>query len=153
MTSLQFFPCNFSFTLPTFMVLTLMLVGCTTPPNLPPVSGQLLLNGLPVTTDKTKTATINYHPDASKGNTAKSIAVASVTETGQYSLIYNGKSGIPEGWYKVTVHYSEPLNPTDPYSVPKQLISEKYNAKESTQLSVEVKANAPASNYELKVTK
>lgn len=147
------FQCNLAYKLPIFMVLTLMFVGCSTPPNLPPVSGQLLLNDQPVTTDKTKTATINYHPDTSKGNTAKSIAVASVSETGQYTLSYNGKPGIPEGWYKVTVYYSEPLNSKDLYSVPKQLISEKYNAKETTQLSVEVKANAPASNYQLKVTK
>ncbi len=147
------FFCNFSYSFLTFMVLTLVLVGCSNPPNLPPVSGQLMLDGKAVTTNETKKATINYHPDVSKGNTANSIAVASATETGQYTLSYNGKPGIPEGWYKVTVNYSEPLNPKDPYSVPKKLISDKYSTMDKTQLSVEVKANAPASNYELKVTK
>ncbi len=152
MKSFTVFSRKFIFTLPSLLVLTLVIVGCGAP-NLPPVSGQLLINGKLVGSDKTKTATINYHPDTSKGNTAKSIAVASVMESGQYTLSYNGKSGIPEGWYKVTVHYSEPLNPKDPYSPLKQLISEKYNSKDSSELSVEVKANAPASNYELKVIK
>jgi hypothetical protein len=134
------------------MGLTLILVGCSTP-NLPPVSGQLLLDDKPITTDKSKTAIINFHPDSSKGNMAKSIAVASATETGQYTLNFSGKPGIPEGWYKVTVNYSEPTNPKDPYSTLKQLISGKYSSKDTTPLSVEVKANAPPSNYELKVTK
>jgi hypothetical protein len=134
------------------MGLTLILVGCSTP-NLPPVSGQLLLDDKPITTNKSKTAVINFHPDSSKGNMAKSIAVATVTETGQYTLNFGGKPGIPEGWYKVTVNYSEPTNPKDPYSTLKQLISGKYSSKDTTPLSVEVKANAPPSNYELKVTK
>ena len=136
----------------TFMGFTLILVGCSSP-NLPPVSGQLLLDDKPIITDKSKTAVINFHPDSSKGNTAKSIAVATVTETGQYTLNFGGKPGIPEGWYKVTVNYSEPTNPKDPYSTLKQLISGKYSSKDTTPLSVEVKANAPPSNYELKVTK
>jgi hypothetical protein len=146
------FPLKFPYLLSMFLVFILLFVGCSTP-NLPPVSGQLLLDDKPISTDKTKTAIINFHPDSSKGNTAKSIAVASVSETGQYTLNFSGKPGIPEGWYKVTVNYSEPTNPKDPYSTPKQLISGKYSSKDSTPLSVEVKANAPPSNYELKVTK
>lgn len=152
MISLNFYPFKSFFTPASFLILTIVIVGCGTP-NLPPVSGQLLLNDKVIGTDKTKTATINFHPDASKGNMAKSIAVATVTESGKYTLSYNGKPGIPVGWYKVTVHYSEPLNPKDPYSPLKQLISEKYNSKDSSELSVEVKANASASNYELKVIK
>ena len=136
----------------TFMGFTLILVGCSSP-NLPPVSGQLLLDDKPIITDKSKTAIINFHPDSSKGNTATSIAVASVTESGLYTLNFSGKPGIPEGWYKVTVNYSEPTNPKDPYSTLKQLISGKYSSKDSTPLSIEVKANSPPSNYELKVTK
>ena len=152
MNSLRFFSFKSAYILSAFMVFTLIIVGCSTP-ILPPVSGQLLLDDKPITTDKSKTAVINFHPDSSKGNTAKSIAVATVTETGQYTLNFGGKPGIPEGWYKVTVNYSEPTNPKDPYSTPKQLISGKYSAKDTTPLSVEVKANAPPSNYELKVTK
>jgi len=152
MNSPRFFSFKFSHILPIFTVFTLIFVGCSTP-ILPPVSGQLLLDDKPITTDKTKTAIINFHPDSSKGNTAKSIAVATVSETGQYTLNLSGKPGIPEGWYKVTVNYSEPTNPKDPYSIPKQLISGKYSSKDTTPLSVEVKANAPPSNYELKVTK
>ena len=143
---------KFTFALQSFLVLILVIVGCSSP-NLPPVSGQLLLDDKPITTDKTKTAIINFHPDSSKGNLAKSIAVASVSETGQYTLNFGGRPGIPEGWYKVTVNYSEPTNPKDPYSTPKQLISGKYSSKDTTPFSIEVKANAPPSNYELKVTK
>ena len=152
MILLRLFPFKSAYLLSTFMGFTFMLVGCSTP-ILPPVSGQLLLDDKPISTDKTKTAVINFHPDSSKGNTAKSIAVATVTETGQYTLNFSGKPGIPEGWYKVTVNYSEPTNPKDPYSTLKQLISGKYSSKDTTTLSVEVKANAPPSNYELKVTK
>jgi hypothetical protein len=152
MIFLRLFYFKSAYLLPTFMGLTLILVGCSTP-NLPPVSGQLLLDDKPITTNKSKTAVINFHPDSSKGNMAKSIAVATVTETGQYTLNFGGKPGIPEGWYKVTVNYSEPTNPKDPYSTLKQLISGKYSSKDTTPLSVEVKANAPPSNYELKVTK
>jgi len=152
MISFTIDPRKFTFALQSFLVLILVIVGCSSP-NLPPVSGQLLLDDKPITTDKTKTAIINFHPDSSKGNLAKSIAVASVSETGQYTLNFGGKPGIPEGWYKVTVNYSEPTNPKDPYSTLKQLISGKYSSKDTTPLSVEVKANAPPSNYELKVTK
>ena len=152
MNTLSVFPCKFTFALPSFMVFTLVIAGCSTP-ILPPVSGQLLLDDKPITIDKSKTAIINFHPDSSKGNMAKSIAVATVSETGQYTLNFGGKPGIPEGWYKVTVNYSEPTNPKDPYSTLKQLISEKYSSKDTTPLSVEVKAIASASNYELKVTK
>ena len=152
MNSLRFFSFKTAYLPSTFMIFTFMFVGCSAP-ILPPVSGQLLLDDKPITPDKTKTAIINFHPDSSKGNTAKSIAVATVSETGQYTLNFSGKPGIPEGWYKVTVNYSEPTNPKDPYSIPKQLISGKFSAKDTTPLSVEVKANAPPSNYELKVTK
>jgi hypothetical protein len=152
MTPSTIYPRRFTFALQSFLLLIPVIVGCSSP-NLPPVSGQLLLDDKPITTDKTKTAIINFHPDSSKGNLAKSIAVASVSETGQYTLNFGGKPGIPEGWYKVTVNYSEPTNPKDPYSTLKQLISGKYSSKDTTPLSVEVKANAPPSNYELKVTK
>ena len=152
MNSFRFFSFKYTYIISTFIVFTLGIAGCSTP-ILPPVSGQLLLEDKPITTDKSKTAVINFHPDSSKGNTAKSIAVATVTETGQYTLNFGGKPGIPEGWYKVTVNYSEPTNPKDPYSTLKQLISGKYSSKDTTPLSVEVKANAPPSNYELKVTK
>jgi len=152
MIFLRFFSFKPAYLLSTFMVFTLILAGCSSP-NLPPVSGQLLLDDKPITIDKTKTAIINFHPDSSKGNLAKSIAVATVSETGQYTLNFGGKPGIPEGWYQVTVNYSEPTNPKDPYSTLKQLISGKYTSKDTTPLSVEVKTNAPPSNYELKVTK
>lgn len=152
MILLRFLPFKPVCLLSIFIVLTLVIVGCSTP-NLPPVSGQLLLDDKPITTDNSKTAVINFHPDSSKGNTAKSIAVATVSETGQYTLNFGGKPGIPEGWYKVTVNYSEPTNLKDPYSTLKQLISGKYSSKDTTPLSVEVRANAPPSIYELKVTK
>jgi len=122
------------------------LTGCTN--KQVSVSGQVLLGDKPL-----QQGAVSYHPDTSKGNVSKNMAVGTIDSDGQYTLSSNGKSGAPAGWYKVTVNATVPSNPKDPYSRPVSLIDKKYTAAETTPLQVEVKDNAPAGAYDLKVSK
>ena len=77
------------------------LAGCNkAPPAAPcfPVSGTVTINKKSMTT-----GTVKFAPDASKGNTSKESALGLIQPDGKYSLVTNGRSGAPLGWYKVSV--------------------------------------------------
>jgi len=90
-----------------------------------------------------------FVPDKDKGNTSTDEPRANITEQGTYELITNGKPGAPAGWYKVVVNAVEKTegDNTKP-TTPKQLVAQKYNKVETTDLSVEVK---PDGTYDLKL--
>ena len=110
-----------------------------------PVQGKVLLG-----TDPLESGTVTFHPDSSKGNTTKQIAVGTVN-VGDFQMAIGAKSGVLPGWYKVTVISTVKSNPKDEYSVPKSVISERYGSPDKTPLSAEVKEGGGP--YEYKVTK
>jgi len=101
-----------------------------------PVSGKVLkADGSPL-----PTGTVTFHPDTSKGNTAKlPFPPVGDIKDGQYTVAGGKKEGVPPGAYKVTITSSAPLDPKNPYSEVKSLISEVYSKPETTPLSIEVK--------------
>lgn len=111
-----------------------------------PVSGVVLFNNEPLTT-----GSVTFVPDASKGNTSTLEPVSSIGVDGAYSLSVQGNMGARPGWYKVIVRSTAPSNPSDPYSVPKSLLPEKYGAAETTDLAVEVVESPSSGAYDLKL--
>jgi hypothetical protein len=110
-----------------------------------PVKGKVTVNGQPLTT-----GTVMFHPDESKGNTAKlPIPPVGPIKDGEYSLVTGKVEGAPAGWYKVVVTANVPSNPKDEYSEPRSLINPIYNQVYSTTLSVEVKPDATPGAYDL----
>lgn len=109
-----------------------------------PVSGRVTVASKLLTT-----GAVNFHPDASRGNTLSTIAVGTINEQGVYQLMTRSKSGAPAGWYKVTVNANVPSNPKDPYSPPRWLTDRSYTDPKTTPLSVEVKPDAATGAYDL----
>jgi hypothetical protein len=131
----------------TLAILAVGLTGCGESKQIP-VSGKILLDGNPIKVSTGETASVNYH-----GQTNKVFGVGQVNENGEYTMSSNNKPGMPAGSYKVTVTYSKPKDAKDPYSIPVRMINEKFTNLEFTDLTIEVKDNAPPGTYDLKVTK
>jgi hypothetical protein len=144
-----------------FVCLGVGASGCGSGFKTVPVSGKLLLNGVPLTDVD---ATIMFRPDASKGNTLSLDFAGTVDEEGNYSLHYgNGNSGAAPGWYKVAVVAMEPLQPKRPPTpeerkkirpgpsahVRKSLIDEKYKFPTSSGIEIEVVESPAANAYDL----
>ena len=115
-----------------------------------PVSGKVLLDGKAIKVAKGETAAVNFYPDKQG---AGSFGIGPVDENGEYEISSDKKPGIKAGTYKVTVTYSKPSDPKNPYSAPKRLVNQKYGDVNTTQLEVEVKADTPPGHYDLRVTK
>jgi len=125
------------------------LAGCDSrPPPTPcfPVTGSVTLNKKPLAT-----GTVKFAPDASKGNTSKESAIGLIQPDGKYSLVTNGRSGAPLGWYKVTV---------EPTAVPGELpagqappkpaaINAKYKKAETSGILIEVTENPKPGAYDI----
>jgi len=118
-----------------------------------PVTGKIELNGTALAT-----GTVTYLADDTKGNKTQAAIIGPITN-GQYTLHTTGttinKPGAPPGWYKVVVQTSAPPAADAPKGVlPEAVkIDRKYTDAKLTPLAVEVKKDAPAGHYDLKVTK
>jgi hypothetical protein len=134
---------------PSFLALLtaiscLVLVsGCGGGENLLSVSGTVTCDGTPLTE-----GSVRFVPDASKGNTAKLEPAGTIGSGGSYSVLTDGKSGAPAGWYKVSVASGVIPDSSKP-NVSKAPFAAKYSNPETSGLSVEVK---PGGSYDLKVT-
>jgi hypothetical protein len=135
---------------PLALAALLLAVGCGSGPKLIPVEGQVTVGGQPL-----KTGTVTFHPDTSKGNTAKypHFPLGTIDPSGKYSLSTGGKPGAPPGHYKVAVHAAVPSDPKDEYSEPRLLIDEANTSPETTAHTAEVKAGASPGSYDVKLTK
>ena len=119
-----------------------------------PVAGKVTLNGQPVVS---KSAVIQFKPDAAKGNTSPFEPAGGVDDGGNYTLTTNGQRGAPAGWYKVIVTAVEaPAPPAGKKPLthrpePKSLIPSKY-AQEKFTIGVEVVERPAAGAYDLTLT-
>jgi hypothetical protein len=114
------------------------------------VAGKVLLGGSPMTMGN-----VVFHPDKGKGNTLEGTATGKIESDGTFKPIYKGKPGVPAGWYKITVTamgMPEDLGPDKPPPKPVSIDS-RYQSPERSGLSVEVKGDAPAGHYDLKLVK
>jgi hypothetical protein len=115
---------------------------------LTPVIGKVTVDGTPLAT-----GSVTFHPDAQKGNSTPHIPVGMLDGQGNYKLFSATKEGAPLGWYKVTVSAQEPIDPKNPYALPKHLISPKFSDPNASGLEVEVVASQTAGAYDLKLAK
>lgn len=129
-----------------FCVATLTgMVGCgDSGPLLYPVSGTVRFDGKPL-----PQVGISFFADSAKGNNSGHIAAAAADAEGRFTLSTVGEAGAPPGWYKVVV---SPYTP-GPVEVPKPPYNVKYLTVDSTDLSIEVKADAPVGAYDLTLDK
>ena len=130
-------------------LLLLPLLGCGADPagKLHPVDGSISVDGKPLTL-----GSISFRPMKEKGNTNTYDPAAEIEEDGTYSIATQGKPGAPAGWWKVVVSARDPIDPKDPYKPTKSYVAAKYEIPEKTELVVEVREDAPAGAYDLKLT-
>src|SRR5262245_15660650 len=133
----------------TALVALLALAGCRGEEPLIPVEGQVTVGGKPLTT-----GTVVYHPDPAKGNKSLHEPRGELGPDGRYQLVTGTQAvGAPPGWYKVTVYAGVKINPQDPYSPEKSLTRPKYGDQNTSGLALEVRPEAPARAYDLKLEK
>ena len=119
-------------------------------PELSPASGTVTLDGAPL-----KGVGVSFRADAAKGNTTQHIPSGAADDAGKYVLTTVNQPGAPPGWYKVVIipYTPPPTGGEMPQAAPAPF-NQKYMAVETTDLAVEVKADAPAETaYDLKLTK
>jgi hypothetical protein len=123
----------------------LCAMGCgESGPRLYPVSGTVRFDGKPL-----PQVGVSFFADASKGNDSGHIAAAAADVDGRFTLSTVGEFGAPPGWYKVVV---SPYTP-GPVEVPKPPYNVKYLTLDTTDLSIEVKADAAPNAYDLSLDK
>ena len=121
------------------LVFLFVLTGCKSEgvSGLVPVSGKVTVEGTPLAG-----AGVAYQPD--KGNESPHIPSATTDAEGRYELTTAAKSKVaPPGWYKIVI--TPPAPPKTAGEAPKTVTAynQKYMKSNTTDLSVEVKANAP----------
>ena len=112
-----------------------------------PVTGQVFYDGQPLTT-----GSVSFHPAATTGHVPTGV----IDKEGRYTLSTSYQPGAPPGRYKVVVHATEPIEQIPGKAspgLPKSLIPSRYNQGSTTPLEVEVKADAAADAYDLKLEK
>jgi hypothetical protein len=148
---------SFSF-LATVGLGTLLLagaMGCSRSEldQLVPVEGSVLVEGQPCPVKSPGSGSVRFVPDAEKGNTTLHLPHGKVNEQGRYTLLTNNRAGAPPGWYKVGVTVGEPSDPSNPYSVPRQLLPAHYADPETSGLRLEVGGKAESGKFDLKLSK
>jgi hypothetical protein len=131
-------------------LLLVLVLGCGSSEALVPVAAHVMHGGKPLTT-----GTVSYRPDAAKGNKSLHHPTGTIDDQGNYRLHTSGSEGAPPGWYKVVVFANEKQDDAKKAhpGMPKSIIPARYNEDKTTPLSVEVKADAAAGSYDLKLEK
>lgn len=115
-------------------------------PDLVPVKGKILVGkAAPVG------ALVTFHPDTSKGNTARGMPMGKVRADGQYELVTGANPGAPLGWYRVTLTAFAAPGGTSPARPPR--IDPKFAQLDKTTLSIEIVADPSPGQYDLRLTK
>jgi hypothetical protein len=134
--------CTLRFSLSLCLAVCL-LAGCSSGPKVYPVSGTATLDGKPL-----GGFVVTFNPDADKGHEGRMDCSARLGSDGRYSLRmddgFKTYQGAPSGWYKVTI-----WSPDDK-PIP---VHKKYTNIKTTDLTVEVVADAQPGAYDLRFTK
>jgi hypothetical protein len=109
-----------------------------------PVEGQVKFKGKLLTK-----GTVVLYADPSKGNTTKHEPRAVIEADGRYKVVTHPQEGAPPGWYKVAVSVTELSDPKNPYSLPRNLIPEKFSKPDESGLTLEVRSHAPPGAFDL----
>ena len=130
----------------TFYIL-LSVCGCGGASQIP-VSGKLIVRGQVFKPEQGVNVAINFH-----AKSGSAFGVATLADSGEYTVSCNGKPGLPPGDYIVTVSINKPSNPKDPYSLPTSIISEDYSNKSLGKITMTVQAGAAPGSYDIKIDK
>jgi hypothetical protein len=127
--------------------LSAALGGCGKKDELIPVSGKVLFKDQPL-----PRGTLVLTPDAAKGNTTLHEPRGEIDAQGNYELNTSGKPGAPPGWYKVAViALKEEIPKGGRGPAPVWLAPQRYADPKTSQLAIEVKAQAAPDSYELRL--
>jgi hypothetical protein len=118
------------------------LTGCSPGiGKLVPVQGKVELDGIPLGGGQ-----VFYAPEVRKpGPRVESIA--NIQSDGTYTMLSNGKRGVPPGKYKVTI-IPPPGEPGAALNIPAR-----YGSDAETPFAIEVTASTPPGQYDLKMTR
>jgi len=113
-----------------------------------PVVGKVTVDGEPLTA-----GAVQYVPDRRMSNTSTVRPGGWIDETGTYTLLAEGRPGVPPGWYTVVVLAFEPVvrEATAARSLRvrgRPLVDPSYGRPETSSLQVEVTEAAPGA-YDL----
>jgi hypothetical protein len=116
-----------------------------------PVAGKVTVDGEPL-----KSGSVLYVPDAERGNRSPVRPAGKIDEKGRYVLSAEGKRNIPPGWYIVVVQAFEPppkdtKNTRSMLLKGRSLVNPEYGAADTSDLTVEVKKDATAEDYCLRL--
>jgi hypothetical protein len=130
-----------------FCAWTFVAAGCDGKPNVAtlPVSGKVTVDDKPVTSGQ-----VTLQPLAEKPQ-GVGLSAGTIGSDGTYTISTAGKPGAPAGKYKVTVTPS--MMPTGGNAPPAPPFNAKYTDPAKTTLEIEVRENAPAGAYDLKLEK
>ena len=134
------------------LVLSIGALGCGGKEQTPllPVSGLVRLGGAPM-----PMGTVEFHPDAGKGNSYPGRPTGMIKPDGTYSLTTEGRPGAPVGWYKVTVTgqgMPDPSKMGDKVPPP-PTVPARYTKPDTTIFNFEVKEGAAPGAYDLPLGK
>jgi hypothetical protein len=125
-----------------------VLAGCSSgEAELLPVKGRVLVDGEPA-----RHGGVAFHPDG--GVEGNHLPTGTIDAEGYYVLRTMNLPGAPRGRYRVLVFVQEQPPPGQPTpSKPKALIHDKYFRAQTTDLVVEVRADAAPGAYDLQVSR
>jgi hypothetical protein len=121
-------------------------LGCSSGTSLHKVAGKISVDGSPLAK-----GSVRFVPDKNKGNSGEAEPVGQIAADGTYTLVTNGKTGAPLGWYKVSIDVTEAGDSSHPRYV-KSLINPRFHSPETSQLSIEVVASPATGAYDLNVS-
>ena len=143
MTGRLRFPC-------AYLLLGLLVAGgCSGKPKLElvPVSGKVTVAGQALTSGQ-----VSLHPSA-KDQVIGGLCTGTIDSSGTFTIITDGKPGVPLGKYKITVTPSMVPPTGGAKGPPVSSIDRKYQDIAQTPLTFEVVANAEPGHYDLKLDK
>ncbi|QDU76192.1 hypothetical protein Pan97_32370 [Bremerella volcania] len=113
-------------------------------PGLLPVHGTVRMDDRPASG-----GSVCFHPDDQASGV---LPVGSIEADGTYEVYVHGKPGAPEGTYRVTVFMHEKSSGKAGHAgLPKSMIDRRYNARQTTPLSIDVRRDAGPGHYDLKI--
>ena len=142
----------------TVLVFALSASGCDEVGKRYPVTGRVMLNGVPL---QGKTGSVVFKPDPGQGNQSTVEAVGEIDADGNFTLFTRGKAGAPLGWYKVMLTVSEPgqaqaqnrAAPGRNRKTSSPVIAARYANEATSGLVKEVVAEPASGAYDLNLTK
>jgi hypothetical protein len=128
----------------------LLLAGCggEKPEPVVPVAGKVMLEGQPLTQ-----GVVSFRPD--EGNATWHHPISEIDASGKYRLYTGDRPGAPPGRYKVLVFAdaNAPQGKAAHPQMPRWLANAKYTSPDTTDLRIDVREDAPAGAYDLKLSK